>query len=326
MNDKNNSAEIKLASIYLNTSPGDYYADENLIKAVEIAIALGKPLLISGEPGTGKTQLAHYVAWKLHLQTQNETFPFIEKPLIFYTKSSSSAGDLFYNYDAISHFRTKDEKCETTQFIELNAMGQAIALTHGKTSASLHGIKNIKGYNELLDEPAGSVVLIDEIDKAPRDFPNDLLNEMENFEFDIREINQTIRRADNGARMVIIMTSNSEKNLPNAFLRRCVYYNIPFPDEEKLFLITKQRLSIGNEDYDIAINKAIQQFLNYRNQAVNKKPATSEFIDWVRVLKDYNLLGNDFSPTPRDSKVKSNYRASLNVLFKSNEDLEKVIK
>ena len=321
-----NSAEIKLASIYLNTNPGDYYADENLIKAVEIAIALGKPLLISGEPGTGKTQLAHYLAWKLNQQTRNETFAFLEKPLIFYTKSSSSAGDLFYNYDAISHFRTKDEKVTTTQFIELNAMGHAIALTHGKNSGSLKGIEGIKGYEELLNEPAGSVVLIDEIDKAPRDFPNDLLNEMENFEFYIREINQSIRRAKNEARIVVIMTSNSEKNLPNAFLRRCVYYNIPFPDEAKLSLITRQRLSIGNEDYDAAISKAIEQFLNYRNQAINKKPATSEFIDWIRVLKDYDLLNNDFSPSNKNSEARDKYRASLNVLFKSKEDLEKVIK
>lgn len=326
MNINHNSAEIRLASIYLNTNPGDYYADENLIKAVEIAIALGKPLLISGEPGTGKTQLAHYLAWKLNQQTKNEPLAFLEKPLIFYTKSSSGAGDLFYNYDAISHFRTKDEKCTTTQFIELNAMGQAIALTHGKNSGSLKGIEGIKGYEELLNEPAGSVVLIDEIDKAPRDFPNDLLNEMENFEFYIREINQSIRRAKNEARIVVIMTSNSEKNLPNAFLRRCVYYNIPFPDEQKLSLITRQRLSIGNADYDTAISKAIEQFLSYRNQAINKKPATSEFIDWIRVLKDYDLLNNDFSPTGRNGETKDKYRASLNVLFKSKEDLEKVIK
>jgi len=318
--------KIKLASIYLNTNPGDYYADENLIKAVEIAIALGKPLLISGEPGTGKTQLAHYLAWKLNQQTTNEPFAFLEKPLIFYTKSSSAAGDLFYNYDAISHFRTKDEKCTTTQFIELNAMGQAIALTHGKNSGSLKGIEGIKGYEQLLNEPAGSVVLIDEIDKAPRDFPNDLLNEMENFEFYIREINQSIRRARNEARIVVIMTSNSEKNLPNAFLRRCVYYNIPFPDEQKLALITRQRLSIGNADYDTAISRAIEQFLNYRNQAINKKPATSEFIDWIRVLKDYDLLNNDFSPSGKNGGEKDKYRASLNVLFKSKEDLEKVIK
>src|SRR5215213_3959679 len=130
-----NATDIKLTSIYLNTDPGDYYADENLVKAVEIAIGLGKPLLVSGEPGTGKTQLAHYIAWKLNQQTQNQPFGFAPEPLIFNTKSSSSAADLFYHYDAVSHFRTKDESCTTAQFIELKALGLAVAATHGSAGS-----------------------------------------------------------------------------------------------------------------------------------------------------------------------------------------------
>lgn len=320
-----NNRNIQVTSIYLNSEPGHYHADENLLKAVELAIALGKPLLISGEPGTGKTQLAFYVAWQLARQTSNQPYAFLDKPLVFNTKSSSAASDLFYYYDAVSHFRTKDESCPPAQFIELRAYGLAIAMSHGKNSSLLQGLEEIKQIRGLSHEPASSVVLIDEIDKAPRDFPNDLLNEMENEEFDIRELNRTLPKAKNDSRIIVIMTSNSEKNLPNAFLRRCIYYNIPFPDEEKLAVIVAQRLSVGDGQYDAAISNAIKKFQEYRNQAINKKPATSELLDWISVLQHYGILNNDIFTASANGEAAEKYRASLNVLFKHKEDIEKAL-
>ena len=316
---------IQLSSILLNNDPINYVADQALVQAVEIAIALGKPLVVSGEPGTGKTQLAHFVASQLHQQTKNDFFPFAEKTLVYNTKSGSSASDLFYHYDAVGHFRNKEDK-PASHFIELKALGLAICMAHGKQHPALKGISSLRQFDTFDEQPKSSVVLIDEIDKAPRDFPNDLLNEMENYEFDIRELNQSIRKPSGDARIVVIMTSNSEKNLPNAFLRRCVFYHIPFPDKEKLMTITRKRMAIGNNYYDRILNEAIDKFIEYRQQSINKKPATSEFLDWMNILKEFNLLHSNgsfgnYGSVPEQRK----YESSLNVLFKNKEDIDRII-
>ena len=317
-------SNIQLSSIKLNADPINYVADEALVQAVEIAIALGKPLVVSGEPGTGKTQLAHYVASQLYQQTKNDALPFSEKALVYNTKSGSVASDLFYNYDAVGHFRNKEDK-PASQFIELRALGLAIGMAHGRESKQLDCLSSLRQYEILNAKPQSSVVLIDEIDKAPRDFPNDLLNEIENYEFDIKELNQTIRKPDSDARIIIIMTSNSEKNLPNAFLRRCVFYHIPFPDKEKLMNITRKRMAIGDASYDRIIIQAIDKFNEYRQQSVNKKPATSEFLDWMNILKEFGLLNNGALGTYSSPGETRKYQSSLNVLFKSKEDIDTII-
>jgi len=311
---------IELDKIYLNTNAIDYVADEGLIRAVEIAIALGKPLLVSGEPGTGKTKLADYVAMQLATQTAGKEFAFLDRPLIFNTKSTSVSNDLFYFYDAVSHFRSQHADTTTEQFIELKPMGIAIAQTHGLNSAGLKGISKLGNMSAefLHAEPRSSVVLIDEIDKAPREFPNDLLNEMENYRFDIKEINQSVTRCNSDCRILVIMTSNSEKNLPNAFLRRCVFYHIGFPDKEKLLQIAKKRLTIGNSEYDTVIGKAIDEFNNVRSRAMNKKPSTSEFLDWINLLQHYKLL-NESSFAPGNTNPL--YQAAKSTLIKNYEDL-----
>ncbi len=310
---------IEIDKIYLNNNPIDYVADEGLIKAVEIAIALGKPLLISGEPGTGKTKLADYVAMQLGTQTAGKEFAFLNTPFVFNTKSTSISTDLFYFYDAVSHFRSQHADTTTEQFIELKPMGLAIAQTHGLNSSGLQGISKIGNMSPafLQPEPRSSVVLIDEVDKAPREFPNDLLNEMENYRFDIKEINQSVTRCSSDCRILVIMTSNSEKNLPNAFLRRCVFYHIGFPEKDKLLQIAKKRLMIENGDYDALIEKAIDEFNIMRNRAMNKKPSTSEFLDWINLLQHYKLLNNaSFTP----GSINPLYEATKSTLIKNYED------
>lgn len=335
----NSNRNIELTSIDINTDPASYIASEELIQAVEIAIALNKPLVVSGEPGTGKTQLAHWVAEQLSRQTQQAAAPFVGKAIVFDTKSSSASTDLFYYYDAVGHFRNQQNK-DAGDFIELRAMGLAIALAHGKKNEAipellkLSQFRHIEEPNErvnkniytIQDQPQSSVVLIDEIDKAPRDFPNDLLNEMENYSFGIRELGLQIPRPKTNARIVVIMTSNSEKNLPNAFLRRCVFYHIPFPEKDKLLEITKSRMRIDDSSYNTSLEKAIELFKKYREEAVNKKPATSEFLDWMYVLKKYNLLSNgalgEYNADQEQQRI--NFLSSLNVLFKSKEDMTRV--
>lgn len=314
---------IKIESFPLINEALKYVADEALIQAVEIALALNKPLIISGEPGTGKTQLAHWVSAQLHQQTVRDTIPFSEKTLVFNTKSVSSASDLFYYYDAVSHFRTKDET-PTEQFIELSAMGLAIVQSHGKQSKELNNITGLKGFEKLKDAPQSSIVLVDEIDKASRDFPNDLLNEMDKFEFSIRELNQTVQ-ANKQAKVLVIMTSNSEKNLPNAFLRRCVFYHIPFPDKEKLIQIAQSRFGSTNDKDEELFLSAYNKFLEYRTMAVDKPPATSEFLDWINILRQYNLLNTGELGIYKTQEDILKYRSSLNVLFKSKDDIEKVL-
>jgi len=320
-----NAPNIRIDTIRMSDNPEDYYVQDGLLKALEIAIALGKPLLLSGEPGTGKTRLAYWAAQQLAKQTATQPAAFLPAPFTFPVKSTSQAAELFYYYDAVSHFRMQGAGT-TAQFIELKALGLAIAQAHGSASDAVSALQGIRNFNaeKVAAEPRSSVVLIDEIDKAPREFPNDLLNELEDYAFDIREINRTIKRPPvEQCRIVVIITSNSEKNLPNAFLRRCVFYHINFP-EDKLLDIAKLKLRINDDQYDAAINAAITEFMKMRVAATNKKPTTSEFLDWLGVLRNYSLLDKDKLPlniadTASDEVQK--YKASAATLLKTTDDI-----
>lgn len=297
--------------------PERYIIDEGLRNAVEVAIALNQPLLLTGEPGTGKTKLA----WKLayELSKAKGDFTFLDKPLVFNTKTSSSAKDLFYIYDALGHFQAANIKREASQkapqtadFIELQAMGKAIALTNPK------GFDTGKFKTDLGDKPQSSVVLIDEVDKAPRDFPNDLLHEIENQEFQIKELdNYPVQRGDR-QRIVVILTSNSEKNLPDAFLRRCVFYHIPFPDDQQLLAIAKAQLGGATTYTDKLLEELISKFALIRQRAVRKPPATAELISWLRILE----LNKVFD-MKEDEKL-TQMRDNLSILVKTKEDLDAV--
>lgn len=295
--------------------PDKYIMHDELQSAVEVAIALGQPLLLTGEPGTGKTLLANKVAHELHQSDAR----FRKKPLVFYTKTTSTARDLFYTYDAVSHFQRANLKQEgsgavptTADFIELQALGQAIAFSNpGDLDQSLF-------KTELPAEPQSSVVLIDEIDKAPRDFTNDILNEIEQFAFQIREQNNYEIEHGGEQQIVVVMTSNSEKNLPDAFLRRCVFYHIPFPAPDTLLKIVRSQLGAHTDYTETALTNLIDIFGRIRDESVRKAPATAELISWLRMLELKKYM--ELNPANQKDLMLQN----LSVLVKTREDLEAV--
>jgi len=235
----------------------EYVATPDLTVAVNAAVALERPLLVKGEPGTGKTELARQVAASLRL-------PLLE----WHVKSTTRAAQGLYEYDAVSRLRDSQ-------------LGEE----------RVHDVRNYirKGPLWRAFEAEGKVVLlIDEIDKADIEFPNDLLQELDRMEFFVYETGETVRAA---TRPIVIITSNNEKELPDAFLRRCFFHYIRFPDEATLTRIVgvhfpqiKPRL----------IRAALTQFFEIRETpGLKKKPSTSEVLDWLKLLLAEDLAPED---------------------------------
>jgi MoxR-like ATPase len=271
-------------------APEGYVASPALRDAVNVALALGQPLLLTGEPGTGKTRLAWSIAHELGL----------EAPLVFYTKTTSNARDLFYRYDSLAHFQAAQlaqTQPDIRQYITFEALGLAIRES-GKRRA---------------------VVLIDEIDKAPRDVPNDMLNELENMAFTVRETGESFK-SDPANRPIIILTSNSEKNLPDAFLRRVVYFHISFPDAQTLSQIVQNRLLLSESFRSQMLQAAIRHFMDIRqNKGLRKPPATAELLAWIHILDRENIDIN------ADVEAQLQKLAmSYSILAKNKEDLDKL--
>ncbi|MEM1357691.1 MAG: MoxR family ATPase [Bacteroidota bacterium] len=260
-----------------------YILTEDLRAAVETAIALGQPLLVTGAPGTGKTELAFKVAADLAADNAKHGLNFAPEPLIFNTKTTAESRDLFYTYDALSHFRAANlpgastEEVAVDNFLELQALGLAIARSNEGTPPA----NALKG-EEFTGE--STVVLIDEIDKAPRDIPNDLLNEIKHYKFNVKEQGNREIKANPERRIVLIMTSNSEKNLPNAFLRRCVFHHIELPDPDTLLRIAKAQLGGHNKFTETALKTLIGRFTQVQGMDLRKAPSTAELIAWLRML------------------------------------------
>jgi MoxR-like ATPase len=280
--------------------PAGYLAERGLSDAVNVALLLGQPLLVTGEPGTGKTQSAWSIAYELN-------FP---PPLAFYTKTTSTAQDLFYRYDAISHFRDAQlgiGQRSAEDYITYEALGLAILRALGYEQMEP------MPYSAPGGEPTRSVVLIDEIDKAPRDFPNDILNEIETLSFVVKETGRRFS-AEGKHRPIIVFTSNSEKNLPDAFLRRCIFYHITFPDEGRLNEIVRRRLGLRTGFTEQMREGAIRHFLRIRELLLRKKPATAELLGWLRLLE---ARGIDVTKADAETLF-----STYSVLVKTDEDLE----
>ena len=254
----------------------DYVVTDELMNAVNVSIALKKPLLIKGEPGTGKTMLAQSIADAL------------EMPLIIWSiKSTTKAQDGLYVYDTVqrlydSQFGEGDVK-DIGQYIKLGKLGEAFT------------------------SPKQVVLLIDEIDKADLEFPNDLLWELDKMEFYINETKETITAKH---RPIVIITSNAEKELPDAFLRRCIFHYIEFPDAEKMEEII--RVHYGNINRKLC-EEALDAFYKIRDmKQLQKKPSTSELLDWIQALMLSGVDTNDLYET----------MPFIGVLLKKNQDLD----
>ncbi|MCS3896275.1 MoxR-like ATPase [Bradyrhizobium japonicum USDA 38] len=290
--------------------PREYRRDPGLVDAVNVALLLRQPLMVSGEPGTGKTVLAASIAFELGLGA----------PLTFETKSTSQARDLFYGYDTLGRFTAKELATSLgrpADYITYSALGQAIV--HANHPEDL---KEILPAGYVHPGKRRSVVLIDEVEKAPRDFPNDILNEIERMYFRIPELgNRIVEVADSDYHPIVVMTNNSEKSLPDAFLRRCIYYNIPFPEAPVMEEIILARLpSYFPKDNDLTLMRdAVRFALFIRNDAagLEKKPGTSELLNWLSAMirlgaRPSNSLSD---PTTRDIALRS-----LPALGKINRD------
>ena len=239
------------------TGTDSYVATDDLTMAVNAAVTLERPLLVKGEPGTGKTELARQVSAALGL-------PMIE----WHIKSTTKAQQGLYEYDAVSRLRDSqlgDERVhDVANYIKKGKLWQAFG-ADGKT-----------------------VLLIDEIDKADIEFPNNLLQELDRMEFHVYETGETVKAIN---RPVVIITSNNEKELPDAFLRRCFFHYIRFPDIDTM----RKIVAVHHPGIKEALlTTALTQFYEVREQAgLKKKPSTSEVLDWLKLLLAEDLTPED---------------------------------
>ncbi len=256
-------------------STDTYVADDDIIAIVNAALVLQRPIVVKGEPGTGKTMLAHAVAESLG------------RPLLsWHIKSTTRAIDGLYHYDVVQRLNDarfgEGDISDISQYIRLGVLGQAFES----------------------EQPA--VLLIDEVDKAEVEFPNDLLRELDEMAFHISELDKTITAQH---RPLVIITSNAERDLPDAFLRRCLFHYITFPTRERLEQIVDVHMPDLEQEL---LTVALERFMAFRKlPGLRKPPSTSELLDWLMVLSRGGL---DLQQALRSDPF-------LGVLFKQEHDL-----
>ncbi|HCU64751.1 MAG TPA: ATP-binding protein [Rheinheimera sp.] len=267
-------------------STKDYIVSPELALAVNAAISLEKPLLIKGEPGTGKTKLAEQLAASLDTQL-----------IQWHIKSTTKAQQGLYEYDAVSRLRDSQ-------------LGDS----------RVHDIQNYIKPGKLwqaFTAPKRPVLLIDEIDKADIEFPNDLLHELDQMAFDVYETGESIRAK---VRPIVIITSNNEKELPDAFLRRCFFHYIRFPDADTLSAIVEVHLPGLTKTL---LTEALELFFGLRDMAqLKKKPSTSELIDWLKLLLAEQIPAQALT----QSKEKGGLMPLYGALLKNEQDVALVEK
>lgn len=292
---------------FTGTGSATYVATPHTATIVNLAIRLGRPLLVEGEAGCGKTRLASAIAEELGVSL-----------IVMTVKSTSQAKDLLYRFDALRRLQdAQDPKNKNARdiypYISLEPLGHAIC------------------------EGTPKVVLIDEVDKADIDFPNDLLDVLDRFEFDIEDLPRSedaacaaawgfgrhVTAPAGGVRPVVIITSNQEKRLPEPFLRRCLYAQLDFPADNQAMLadIVCKNLDAHADDVSNAlITAAVERFCQVRMRGrelgMQKLPATSELVDWVRVLHWQGRKAESVSPDALDAVDQA-------VLFKVRQDIER---
>ena len=265
------------------TGASRYVLDDELASIVNVSMALEMPLLLKGEPGTGKTMLAHAIAESLNM-------PLI----VLNVKSSMKLVDALYQYDTLTRLndsRFGDSKRDVSNiedYIKMGKIGQAFT------------------------SKIRTVLLIDEIDKADTDFQDDMLDVLDQMEFDIIEIDRTVRAV---FRPVIVITSNAKKDLSDPFLGRCNFHHIAFPDPEMMRKIIQVHFPDINSNL---MGNAISTFYGLRKiDAIEKKPATRELINWIRALKT--------DPDFKQEQLANNDIPFLGVLFKKSQDYKRAM-
>lgn len=263
---------------------GRYLADPELVASVNAMLAVERPLLVTGEAGTGKTMLAFSIAAELEL----------EEVLFFPVRSDHQGRDVLYQFDNMQRFydaSIHDPKAhDLKNYLKLGPLGEAITSERRR------------------------LVLIDEIDKAPRDFPNDLLNALDKLELRIPELDDCKTAT---CRPIVIITSNRESQLPDPFLRRCLFHNIEFPTPDRLAQILQERLGQLNLAETLR-ERVIQRFLEIRKEpTLQKKPSTAELIIWVKILAAAGVGADDLTADVKTTPF-------LGSLVKIREDLDRV--
>ncbi|MBW4589198.1 MAG: MoxR family ATPase [Aetokthonos hydrillicola CCALA 1050] len=295
-----------------------YEPDDGLKEAVNLAIQLNRPLLLEGEPGCGKSELARAVFYEFSKRYTKYEWEY----RLWNVQSTSKAQDGFYTYDYVGRLQAaqlaaakiageKSDPAQPKDYLELGALGYAFDRDF------LNKEEVVESEKKGKKKPYRTIVLIDEIDKADTDFPNDLLLALEDQRFEIKDLRPPCwLTANPDAPPIVFITSNQEKELPNAFLRRCLYHYIEFPNQERLERIIKSRFEKPPKDL---VDQAIERFLELRStmedekEDTAKKVSTSELIDWFTVL-------NSYPPRQVLQKLKDERYPFASTLLKTRQD------